>query len=120
MSLFFDQTWFDDRLAQRGLNKSAVAAVLGLTEGAVEDIWKDQREITPEEVARLGELLGVSAATIASRAGVSTPVPKSHTASEPEIRSEMEQKLANIEARLSRLEGMVAELRDLIAGLTRK
>lgn len=120
MSLFFDQVWFDARLAQRGLNKSGVAAVLGLTQSAVEEIWKDQREITPEQVMKLGELLGVPASTIASHAGVSTPVPKSNADRGMDVRPERNQQLESIDARLSKLEKTVAELKDLMRGLIQK
>lgn len=75
MALFFDQAWFDARLTALGLTRAHVADALGLNADALLEVWKDQRELRVRDVAILSGLLGVSAAEIASRAGVSTPIP---------------------------------------------
>ncbi|MFO1235537.1 MAG: enoyl-CoA hydratase/isomerase family protein [Alphaproteobacteria bacterium] len=74
--LFFDQAWFDARLAERHLRQEDIGTMLDLDAEAVEEIWKDQRELKAGDVALLAALLNLPAAEIASRAGISTPVPK--------------------------------------------
>ncbi|HEX4889973.1 MAG TPA: helix-turn-helix transcriptional regulator [Alphaproteobacteria bacterium] len=100
MALFFDQEWFDARLGERGLNRLALSAILGVSMDALDDMWKDQREITPREVKLLAEILGVTAQEIAERGGVSTPVPATDI------------DLPVIVARLEALERAVAEIQN--------
>ena len=51
MALFFDQAWFDARLAERHLRREDVGTMLDLDAEAVAEIWKDQREL----IAGIGE-----------------------------------------------------------------
>jgi transcriptional regulator with XRE-family HTH domain len=99
MALFFDQAWFDARLAALNLTRAPVAAALGLSETELAEVWKDQRELRSAQVTILAGLLGVTPAEVANRAGVSTPVP----ASEPS--------LASLAARIEKLEAEVAALK---------
>ncbi|WP_309092179.1 helix-turn-helix transcriptional regulator [Phenylobacterium sp.] len=99
MALFFDAEWFDARLAERGLSRDVLAAVAGLTAEELTLVFKDQRELSAREVAAFAELLGVSGADVADRAGVSTPSPAS------------EDRLAALEKRVAALEAEVARLR---------
>ncbi|MFO1238599.1 MAG: DNA-binding protein [Alphaproteobacteria bacterium] len=97
MALFFDQAWFDARLAERHLRREDVGTMLDLDAEAVAEIWKDQRELKAGDVALLAALLNLPAAEIASRAGISTPVPKTdHNAA-------LERRLAAIEAKLDEI-----------------
>jgi hypothetical protein len=105
MALFFDSAWFDARLAQAGLKKADVATALGLTEAQLHELWKDQRELKANDVRVLAALLGATPAEIASRAGISTPVPKD-APFDP----------AALDARLARIEAELAEIKALIAG----
>ena len=109
MALFFDQEWFDARMRERGLNRPALAAILGISTCDLDAIWKDQREISAREVTILSEMLGVTSAEIASHGGVSTPIPG--TAGDPSV---VLMRLDLMESRLQRLERSVAEL---IAGI---
>ena len=102
MALFFDAEWFDARLAARGLTRGVLAAAVGIGEAELALAFKDQREVSAQEVARMAELLGEPAAEVASRAGVSTPAPGSDGAA---------QRLAALEARVARLEAAVAALK---------
>ena len=77
MALFFDAPWFDARLSERGLTRAVMAAVAGLSDEELALAFKDQRELSAGQVAAFAELLGVPAAEVASRAGVSTPTPGS-------------------------------------------
>lgn len=109
MSLFFDQEWFDARMRDRGLNRLALAAIMGISSDDLDAIWKDQREISSREVTMLAEMLGVSPAEIAAHGGVSTPIPKSD-----EDQSRLAMRLDLLEARVRELERAIADLRTLI------
>lgn len=93
MALFFDQAWFDARMSALALTRAPVAAALGFTEEELAEVWKDQRELRAAQVTILAGLLGVTPEEVASRAGVSTPVPKA----EPTL-SELATRLARLEA----------------------
>jgi uncharacterized protein YceH (UPF0502 family) len=95
VALFFDAEWFDARLAERSLNRGVLAAVSGMSEADVGLVFKDQRELSVAEVCAFAELLGVTPAEIANRAGVSTPAPQSES---------LEDRVAALEARLAALE----------------
>lgn len=99
MALFFDQAWFDGKLAERGLSREVLAAVAGMSEAELTLVFKDQRELSAAEVAAFAELLGARPAEIAERAGVSTPVPVE------------EDRLAALERRVTALEAEVARLK---------
>ncbi|NIJ41404.1 hypothetical protein FHS78_001691 [Parvibaculum indicum] len=75
MALFFDQEWFEARLAEAGLNRDTVAAALGLSAEQVDEVWKDQRELTVEEVTVLAALLGQPVEDVVNHAGIATPQP---------------------------------------------
>jgi transcriptional regulator with XRE-family HTH domain len=75
MALFFDREWFEAKLAQRGLTQRVMAAAAGMSEGELALAFKDQREISAEEVGIFADLLGVPASEVALHAGISTPVP---------------------------------------------
>ncbi|MFZ3008512.1 MAG: helix-turn-helix domain-containing protein [Phenylobacterium sp.] len=99
MALFFDAAWFDAQLAERGLSRGVMAAAVGMGEADLTLVFKDQRELSAQEVAAFAELLGVSAAEIARQAGVSTPVPGGG----PEARiAALERRVAALEAELAR------------------
>jgi transcriptional regulator with XRE-family HTH domain len=98
VALFFDAEWFDARLAQAGLSRGDVAAALGLADTQIAELWKDQRELSAADVRVLAGLLGAGAAEIASRAGISTPVPRDES----------------VEARLARIEAALAEIKALL------
>lgn len=97
MALFFDAAWFDARLAERGISRTVLAAAAGMAEAEVALAFKDQRELSAAEVQAFSELLGVSAAEVADRAGVSTPVPGADRL------SALERRIAALEAEVARL-----------------
>ena len=76
MALFFDSEWFDSRLTAAGLKRADAAAVLGLGENEIAELWKDQRELSARDVRLLAALLGATREEVARRAGVSTPAPR--------------------------------------------
>jgi len=102
MTLFFDPGWYDARLAERGLDRAALAAAAGLSPEALDLAFKDQRELSPAEVAVFAEMLGVSREEAAQRAGIGA-----HAAPvDPAARriAELEARVAALEARLAALE----------------
>lgn len=110
MALFFDQEWFDAKLKQAGRTRDDVAAALRLARAQVDEIWKDQRELAPQEVGILAELLGETPAAIANKAGVSTPVPTAPKVGDAAVMT----RLAEMDERLKRIERAIADLQSLI------
>ena len=102
MALFFDAEWFDARLAERGLSRAVLGAAAGIGAADLDLMFKDQREISAAEVTIFAELLGVAPAEVASRAGVSTPVPGLGGDAEVRIAA-LERRVAALEANLARL-----------------
>lgn len=100
MALFFDAEWFDARLAERGLSRGVLAAAAGLTAEELALAFKDQRELSAAEVAAFAELLGVTPAEVADRAGISTPAPGREDRLEA-----LERRVAALEAEVERLRG---------------
>ena len=99
MALFFDAAWYDERLAQRGLSRGVLAAAAGMSEADLALAFKDQRELSAREVSVFAELLGVTPAEAASRAGVRPP-PLSDS-----------QRIVALEARVAALEAELARLK---------
>lgn len=97
MALFFDHEWYDARLAERGLDRPALAAAAGLSAAELDLVFKDQREIGPAELAVFAEMVGVSRGEAASRAGVGA-----HAAPLDPV--------TRLEARVAALEAQVAAL----------
>ncbi|MEX0838141.1 MAG: hypothetical protein WD034_01300 [Parvibaculum sp.] len=110
MALFFDQQWFDERLKATSRTRDDVAAALGLSRREVDEIWKDQREVTPNQVTMLARLLEAPAAEVVNRAGVATPMP----AAPPAGDAALARRLDEIDVRLTRIERAIADLQSLV------
>ncbi|ODT87626.1 helix-turn-helix transcriptional regulator [Phenylobacterium sp. SCN 70-31] len=115
MALFFDAPWFDGKLEERGLSRTVLAAVAGLSEADLALVFKDQGELSAGQVAAFAELLGVTAEEVANRAGVSTPTPVSDAdgrdAAGPGAREpDGDRRIAALERRVALLEAQVARL----------
>jgi transcriptional regulator with XRE-family HTH domain len=110
MALFFDQSWFDQRLKERGLTRDDVASALRLAREAVDEIWKDQREITSNEVVMLARLIGAPAADVVTRAGIATPMPKGPAGDATPVHARLDE----MDQRLARIERAIADLQSLI------
>lgn len=106
MALFFDQSWFDERLAAQGLTHAQVADALGIEVVDLAAVWKDQRELSAEEVKTLSEILQQDPRDIAKRAGISTPVPAETSLDFNELAKRVE----GLQTRIAHLE---SEIRDL-------
>jgi uncharacterized protein YceH (UPF0502 family) len=106
MALFFDQSWYDARLAERELSRTVLAAVAGMTGEELALAYKDQRELTAAQIAAFAELLGVPLAEAARRAGVGA-----HAAAPVAATPSLEQRVAALEARMASLEAEIARLK---------
>ncbi len=119
MALFFDQTWFDAQLEARDLTHEALAAALTMPLTELVAIWKDQREVSSDEVRLLAEVLNVSPAKVASRAGVSTPMPKPEGVNSagptPGRRNDQDllNRIEQLEVRVRTLEADIKNLRSM-------
>jgi len=69
MGIFFDQDWFDARLAQVGLTRNAIAQAAGMTIDEVEMVFRDQRELEGREVSAIARILRVDPSEVATRSG---------------------------------------------------
>ena len=103
MALFFDSAWFDARLKSLGLSRSDLATALGLKEGQIAEVWKDQRELKAQDVRIMAALLGATPAEIAGHAGISTPVPED----DDKATTAILQRLDRIEKALDELKALV-------------
>lgn len=110
MALFFDAQWFDARLSARGLSRADAAKALRLDAEQIADLWKDQRELNVADVRTLAALIGAPSQEVATRAGVSTPVPV-------EAPPDTAAALAELGERLSRIERGMVELKALLLDL---
>lgn len=102
MALFFDAAWFDEKLTERGLSRRVMAAAAGLSDADLALIFKDQKELTAQDVAVFADLLAATPAEIAQQAGISTPVPGRG----------LEERIAALEARVEALETEARAQRD--------
>ncbi|WP_425994362.1 DNA-binding protein [Caulobacter sp. DWR1-3-2b1] len=101
MALFFDRDWYEGRLAERGLSRAVLAAVAHMDEASLDLAFKDQRELSWNELAAFAELLGVTAAEAALRAGVRPP---------PDPLDGQAKRIAMLEARVATLEARLGKL----------
>ena len=110
MALFFDAEWFDRQLAARGLGRGDVARALDLNATQVAELWKDQRELSVADVRALATLLAVAPKEVASRAGVSTPIPADAPPDAAVAFSELNERMTRIERQLLELKAMLLDL----------
>lgn len=106
MALFFDQTWFDAKLAAVGASREDVGRLLHLTHEQINELWKDQRELTAQNVAQLARFLNTSPAEIALRGGISTPLPRDDKG--------LDERFDQLETKISRVEALLLELKLLV------
>ena len=116
MALFFDQAWFDGKLADKALSRQDLSRHLDLSDSDIDLMWRDQREIAPHEVRLMAELLGEDMAEIASRAGVSTPTPADlpDSGSNDQLLAALIARFDEMNGRLQKLERSVSDLKTLI------
>jgi hypothetical protein len=72
MSLFFDADWFDARLAERWLDRTALAACAGVDEDELQKLFTNERAPTAQELQAFATLLSADLVEVTLRAGVAT------------------------------------------------
>lgn len=102
MALFFDAAWFDARLAEKKLDRSALAAAAGLERSELHLLFVHQRTPTAPELNAFAALLGADLVEISLRCGVANP--EAPAPEDPVARIE------NMEARLDEIDAWLAEL----------
>jgi transcriptional regulator with XRE-family HTH domain len=111
MALFFDSQWFDAQLGAKGLTRADAARALQLGAGQIAEMWKDQRELSVNDVRALASLLGAPVQDIAHRAGVSTPIPAGKPVDTSTALAELNDRLARVERSLVELKALILDLR---------
>jgi hypothetical protein len=100
MSLFFDADWFDARLAERGLDRAALAIAAGLERTELHRIFVNERAPSIEEMEAFARVLQTDLLEITLRSGVAERAdPSADTAD----------RIENIEARLKAIDDWLAE-----------
>lgn len=92
MSLFFDANWFDARLAERWLDRSALAACAGIDDSELDRLFTNERAPSAQELEAFAALLSADLIEVTLRAGVAA---RASTSEETTSR-----RIEDIEARL--------------------
>ena len=72
MSLFFDANWFDARLAERWLDRNALAACAGIEDSELDRLFTNERAPTAQELEAFASLLSADLLEVTLRAGVAS------------------------------------------------
>ena len=101
MSLFFDAKWFDDRLGERGLDRTAMAGAAALSPADLHQLFTNERAPTAEELRAFAGLLEADLVEVTIRAGVAGR----------EVRpgADADERIASIEARLDAIDSWLSE-----------
>jgi hypothetical protein len=101
MSLFFDADWFDARLAERWLDRNALAACARIDASELERLFTNERAPNAQELQAFATLLSADLVEITLRAGVAVrPAAKDGGAST---------RIEDIEARLDAVDAWLEE-----------
>ena len=101
MSLFFDADWFDAKLAERGLDRAALAVALGVERSELHLIFTNERAPSAEELSTFATVLGVGLVEVTLRSGVAMRTADPAGAAETRIE--------DIEARLDAIDNWLRE-----------
>src|SRR5262249_32821186 len=102
MPLFFDADWFDARLAERWLDRNALAACAGIDKRELERLFTNERAPTAEELQAFARLLSADIVEVTLRAGVAA------RAAAPEGETTAT-RIEDIEARLDAVDAWLEE-----------
>lgn len=104
MSLFFDAEWFDAKLTEHGLDRTALAAAAGLERSDLHLVFTNDRAATAPELAAFADVLKASIVEVTLRAGVATRAPP--RVDDPTAR------IDDIEARLDAIDSWLAQFEN--------
>lgn len=102
MSLFFDAVWFDAKLAERGLDRAALAIAAGLERGELHAVFSNERAPTAVELEAFARVLQADLIEVTLKSGVAAreaPPPDADTSN----------RIEDIEARLDAIDTWLAE-----------
>ena len=102
MSLFFDADWFDARLAERWLDRGALAACAGMAPSELDRLFTNERAPTARDLQAFARLLDASLVEVTLRGGVSSREP-------PRADGPPSTRIEDIEARLDAVDAWLAE-----------
>ncbi len=109
MPLFFDDHWFTQKLSQRGQSRADFARALNIDDAALAMIWKDQRTMTPQQMAQAARFLDVSETELREHAG------RGAVQKLPEDQNiDIPARLDHIAARLEAIERALKDLRHIV------
>jgi hypothetical protein len=100
MSLFFDADWFDAKLGERGLDRTALAVAAGLDRTELHRIFTNERAPSAEELTSFATVLGADLVEVTLRSGVATRADPAAGA---------EDRIESIEARLDAIDKWLKE-----------
>lgn len=104
MSLFFDADWFETKLAERGLDRAALAAAAGLDQAGLDALFANERAPGAAELAAFAALLNADVLEVTLRSGVAER--GARTGGDTGARIE------NFEARLDAIDTWLAEMEN--------
>ncbi len=102
MTLFFDAAWFDARLAEKGLDRGAMAACAGLERSELHRLFIHERAPTAPELNAFAALLHADLIEVSLRCGVANP-------NTPPV-EDPGQRIESMEARLDEIDAWLATL----------
>ncbi len=117
MALFFDQKWFDRRLAELGETHEGLAEALHLPLADLAAIWKDQRLIMPDELSVLADFLKSSPEEVSGHAGqksLDSGENARQGTQSSQILLELSAKVDSVIERLERMETELSELKQTL------
>lgn len=103
MSLFFDAEWFDAKLAERGLDRTALAIAAGLERAVLHSVFTNERIATAAELSAFATCLGADLVEVTLRSGVAERT-------DPE--ADTTDRIQSIEARLKAIDDWLAEFEN--------
>jgi len=102
MSLFFDADWFDAKLAERGLDRTALAVAAGMERAELHCVFTNERAPTAEELNVFATVLSADLVMVTLKSGVASREP-------PPATGDSGDRLSDIEARLDAIDTWLAE-----------
>ncbi|MGD9966639.1 MAG: DNA-binding protein [Hyphomonadaceae bacterium] len=101
MALFFDAGWFDQRLAERGIDRIGLAVATGIERGELHRIFTNERAPAAVEMAEFARVLETDLLEVTIRCGVAV------RQSAPD--ADAGDRIESIEARLDAIDTWLAE-----------
>lgn len=101
MSLFFDANWFDAKLAEKGLDRTALADAALIERGELHRVFTNERAATAAELDAFARVLNADIVEVTLRSGVASR--DAHGGEDASARIE------SIEARLDAIDSWLEE-----------